>query len=68
MNEKFNLTFNFDYDGESLHIAELSSSGAIYKLTDKRRIIEEILSNVMDFVDTNNEFDFKLVKKRKIIR
>lgn len=49
-----NIDINFD--GKDLYIAEASSSGCKYTISNKKELLETICNYIADIVDTDNEF------------
>lgn len=61
--ENFNFNINIDFNGESLFIAEDSSSGCTYKTTSKEEMLQEIWNYIADLIDVENEIDINLEKE-----
>lgn len=64
MNEIY-ANINIDFDGKVLNIAEESSSGCSYNVTNEQDLFDYILGYVMDIVDETFEYDFKVFKKER---
>ena len=59
-----NLNIQIDFDGKVLEIAEESSSGCTYNITNEREFIEYVVSYVLDCVDPELKYGFELKEEK----
>lgn len=52
-----------DFDGETLFIAEETSSGCKYKVSNKQEMIQEVCNYIADCLDQDNEYEILVTKK-----
>lgn len=61
--KKLNLNVSVDFDGNTLYIAEDSSSGCKYNIADKKQLLFEICNYFADIIDENNEYIIEVKDK-----
>ena len=61
--ESKNLNIEINFSGEVLDIAEESSSGCVYRVHNKRELLEYAMAYVLDCLDPDLKYDFELKEK-----
>lgn len=63
--EKFKKTFEIDFDGNTLFIAEENSTGYSCEVNNKRQLLDRIVDYVMEEIDPEFDYCFEIIKRKK---
>lgn len=63
MKEKRCFSFDIDYDGKNLFLAEQSASGSTYNPQNKKEFLEDCVAYLLDSLDPEGNYSFKIMEK-----